>query len=187
MRSERVSEAHHFRGSGRVTRWMALAALLVGLGACARQRAAADGPYAEFGIFYGGQVQERDQIPLELDQTRQTQGFRLQLEPPPAAPVEVRWELGMPGQGRPQRDSRGRLARPRKVVLGRAVWRPGEAVFEQALPFSPGDPLGLWSIRVLLGERTVIDRAFWVYDAAERARREPPPFAGDAGPNSAAQ
>jgi hypothetical protein len=125
----------------------------------------------EFGIFYGGQVQERDELPLELDRTRQLQGFRLRLEPAPSRPLEVRWELGMPGTGRLLADTQGRRSRARKVQLGQARWRPGEAYFEQALPFSPSDPLGLWSMRVLVEGRVVIDRPFVVYDAAEREAR----------------
>lgn len=136
---------------------------------------------SEFGVFFGGQVQQRKEIPFELDATRQTQGFRVRLEPPPKDPVEVRWELALPGAGRPRRDSQGRLARPRKVLLGQARWRPNEPVFEQALPFTPGEPLGLWSIRVLVGSRVVLDRPFWVYDADERSRGAPLPFESDAG------
>jgi hypothetical protein len=125
----------------------------------------------EFGVFYGGQIQERQELPLELDRTRQLQGFRLRLEPPPNRALEVRWELGLPGAGRLVPDSQGRRSRARRVQLGQARWRPGELNFEQALPFSPGDPLGLWNMRVLVEGRVVIDRPFLVYDAAERERR----------------
>lgn len=147
--------------------------LLTGLAACtAPESATAPGIRAEFGIFYGGQVQERDDIPLSLDATRQRQGFRLTHTPPPAEPLEVRWELGKPGQGRRAPDSQGRRARPRPVQLGRAHFRAGEAVFEQALPFAPDDPLGLWNLRVLAGDQVVLERPFVVYDPVERARRE---------------
>jgi hypothetical protein len=156
-------------------------ASLCGAACLERGEPSAPSVAAEFGIFYGGQVQERDQIPLDIDVTRQSQGFRLQIEPAPSEPLEIRWEVGMPGSGRPRRDSRGRLARPRKVLLGQARWRPGETLFEQSLPFSAGDPLGLWSVRVLVGSRVVLDRPFLVYDALERSRRAPLPFEADAG------
>lgn len=77
----------------------------------------------------------------------------------------------MPGSGQRVADSQGRKARRRKAKLGQARWRPGETVFEQVLPFSPGDPLGLWNIRVLVGSRVVLDRPFLVYDPEERERR----------------
>jgi hypothetical protein len=138
---------------------------------CKRTTCAGDpGVKAEFGIFYGGQVQEREQLPLDVDGTRQTQGFRLRVDPPPERALEVRWEIGMPGVGRRVTDSQGRRARPRRVQLGQTRWRPGEAVFEQRIPFAPGDPLGLWNIRVLVGSQVVLDRPFFVFDERQRAR-----------------
>lgn len=145
---------------------------LIGLGLACKPPASAPEPevLAEFGIFYGGQVQEREQVPFDVDSTRQTQGFRLRLPSPPRQPLEVRWELGMPGSGPRVADSQGRRARSRKVKLGQARWRPGETVFEQVLPFSPDDPLGLWNIRALVGSRVVLERPFLVYDPVERDR-----------------
>jgi hypothetical protein len=93
----------------------------------------------------------------------------------------VRWELGKPGQGRRVSDSQGRRARPRPVQLGRAHFRSGEPVFEQALAFAPDDPLGLWNIRVLVGDRVVLERPFVVYDPVERARREKAAVEADGG------
>jgi hypothetical protein len=139
------------------------------------------GLHAQFGIFYGGQVQERDEIPLSLDPAKQRQGFRVTESPPPVEPLEVRWELGKPGRGRRVADSQGRKARPRYVQLGRAHFRPGEGVFEQAISFAPDDPLGLWNIRVLVGDAVVIDRPFLVFDPIERARQQEAAEDGDAG------
>lgn len=157
--------------------------VLLLLAACEAPSAAAPGrgESFEFGVFYGGQVQEREEIPLELDTARQRQGFRLTLSPAPTTPLEVRWELGRPGAGRRVADSQGRKARPRKVQLGRAHFRPGERVLEQLIAFSPGDPVGLWNIRVLVADRVVIDRPFLVYDAADRARRREASEGPDAG------
>lgn len=158
--------------------WLGLALLM----ACeARGNAASRSMDAEFGILYGGQVQERDEIPFQLDMARQRQGFRLTLSPAPAQALEVRWELARPGRGRRVPDRHGRKARPSQVQLGRAHFRPGESVFEQVLAFSPNDPLGLWSIRVLVGDRVVIDRPFVVYDPVERARRQEAAADTDAG------
>jgi hypothetical protein len=161
-----------------------LLGLLVSLAlpACEAPSAArARAPRAEFGVLYGGQVQERQELPFELDPSRQRMGFRLTLTPAPADALEVRWELARPGAGRRVADNQGRKARPRQVQLGRAHFRPGEPTFEQVLTFSPGDPLGLWSIRVQLGAEVVIDRPFLVYDPAERTRQREAFDRSDAG------
>ncbi|MEO8182731.1 MAG: hypothetical protein ABI895_28185 [Deltaproteobacteria bacterium] len=134
---------------------------------------------AEFGLFYGGQIQHRQELPLELDRTRQLQGFRLRRKPPLDPTLTVRWELGKAGAGRPQKDSRGRKAAARRVQLGEAQWRPGEAVFEQSLPFAPGDPPGLWNLRVRCGDRLVLDQPFVVFDPRQREREQR--ALGDAG------
>lgn len=138
---------------------------------CETSRADAHEPAvrAEFGIFYGGQIQHRRELPLQLDRARQIQGFRL-LRRPPLDALTVRWALGKPGTGRPQKDSRGRKVMPRRAQLGEAEWRPGQAVFEQTLPFAPGDPPGLWNLRVQCGDRIVLDQPFMVFDAAQRQR-----------------
>ncbi len=185
MTRRSASSAWHIRTFGAWSR-AAAAWACVGLGsahtACEPWGSAPEARVAaEFGIFYGGQVQQRQDIPLEVDASRQRQGFRLQLTPPPDRALEVRWELGMPGSGRTVLDSQGRKARPRKVQLGQAHWRPGAAAFEQLLQFSPGDPLGLWNIRVMVGRQVVIDRPFLVYDGIRRARATKARSAKDAG------
>lgn len=136
---------------------------------------------AEFGIFYGGQIQHRQELPLELDNTRQQQGFRLRRQPPLEACPTIHWELGKPGAGRPQKDRRGRQAVLRRVQQGEAQWRSGEAVFEQSLPFAPGDLPGLWNLRVQCADRLVLDQPFVVFDAAQRAREQRALGVGDAG------
>jgi len=163
-------------------RWARLGLLLLALAGCdAPGTPGARATRAEFGVLYGGQVQERDELPFELDESRQRFGFRLTLAPAPQDAPEVRWELGRPGKGRRVADSLGQKARPRQVELGRASFRPGEATFEQPLRFAPGDPLGLWNIRVQLGSEVVIERAFLVFDPLERARREATEPRSDAG------
>jgi hypothetical protein len=183
QRTEAVPSGQGARGGRRARQHPGgtpLGSALVLLAACAApESAAAPSIRAEFGILYGGQVQERDEIPL--DAARQRQGFRLTRTPPPAEALEVRWELGKPGPGRRAPDSQGRRARPRPVQLGRAHFRAGEPVFEQSLPFAPNDPLGLWNIRVLVGDRVVLERPFVVYDPAERARREKAAAEADGG------
>jgi hypothetical protein len=75
------------------------------------------------------------------------------------------------------RTSQKRQAKPsgkeeRLVQLGQASVPSGQTRFEQALPFEPGDPLGVWNVRVVAGGQLVMDRRFLVYDAEERARAQ---------------
>jgi len=128
--------------------------------ACERGAAEPRVSEAEFGIFFGGQVQERDEIPFELDRARQIQGIRLAFARPLERDLVVRWELDMPGS---ERDAQ------RVVRLGEASARAGQARFEQVVPFSPGDRLGVWNVRVIVDNELVIDRAV-VISAAERRR-----------------
>jgi len=134
---------------------------------------------AEFGVFYGGQIQERDQIPFVMDESKQQQGFRLELTRPASESLEIRWELSRPGPV-----ARGQtLPSPeaRVTELGAATLSPGQQKFEKRFPFSAGDPLGMWNIRVTVGQHLAIDRPFTVYDAATRKRRRQAARAADAG------
>jgi hypothetical protein len=124
---------------------------------------------AEFGIFYGGQVQERDAIPFELNRAKQRIGFRVVFAAPLADATQVQWELSRPGK----RDARQLpVSRPDRRVteFGSATLPAGEQRFEQELPLRPGDPLGLWNLRVVATDQVLIDRPFTVYDADERRR-----------------
>ncbi len=134
--------------------------------ACARRPAPDDLPgptaRAEFGVFYGGQVQEREQIPLELDRTRQSQGFRLDFDGPLSREVTVSWELDMPGDTRGVRDVRGRAGRGRLVKLDEVRVPAGRTRFDQTIELGPDDSLGTWNIRVRVDGEIVIDRPFEV-------------------------
>jgi hypothetical protein len=120
---------------------------------------------AEFGIFYGGQIQERREIPFVVDEAKQQQGFRLLLREAAEEPTLVRWELSRPGRTRNEGTSDPDA---RVTQLGEAQLPRGERKFEQRLPLAAGDPLGLWNIRVTIGDRLAIDRSFTVYDRAQR-------------------
>ncbi len=125
---------------------------------------------AEFGVFFGGQVQEREQIPFELDRAKQTLGFRVELRSHAGRDVPLRWEIDMPGHTKGVRDEHGLVGRGRLVKLGEGVIRPDQTRLDQTLTFEPGDPLGVWNVRVLVDGTLVIDRAFEVYDPRVRAR-----------------
>jgi hypothetical protein len=127
--------------------------------------------YAAYGVFFGGQIQERQEIPFTLDRTKQRQGFRVDFRGPLATAQAIKWEIDRPGP-------RGQ---GRKVVMGEALAKAGVTTFERELPFAPGDPLGTWNVRVTVGDEAAVDRPVLVYDdharktsraAAEREKRE---------------
>lgn len=154
---------------------------LVGAGCDLRACNEADPAYfssAEFGVFYGGQIQERREIPFVVDETKQQQGFRIVLAEPLEHPLAVRWELSRPGAARKE----GTTDPDARVTeLGEAMLPAGERHFEKRFPFQAGDPLGLWNIRVTLGDRLAIDRPFTVYDRAARRRAKRQARPVDAG------
>ncbi len=139
-----------------------------------QQRPEHRGPVASarFGVFFGGQIQERKEIPLVMDRAKQSLGFRIEFSEPLPQPLAIRWELDMPGAGRRVRDAHGRIGKGRVTKLGEAKARMGLARFDQELPFTPGDSIGTWNVRVLVGDDVVIDRPFLVYDRAARRRAE---------------
>jgi hypothetical protein len=142
-----------------MSRWLWSCVFLVACFGC--EKRAPDGivEHAGYGIFFGGQIQEREQIPFSLDRTKQRQGFRIEFRRPLASARTIKWEIDKPG-------ARGK---GRKVVLGEGQARPGATSFEQELPFQPGDPLGTWNVRVTVGDEAAIDRPVFVFD--DRARK----------------
>jgi hypothetical protein len=152
--------------------WLRYAALLLlQLGCEPKARSEGLVRRAQFGVFFGGQVQEREQIPFEIDQARQVQGLRIDFVRPLPHPLKVSWEIDRP---LPQRraTAKRRSENERVVEMGEARAQAGQARFDKVLPFKPGDPLGTWNIRVVLGQELVLDRRFLVYDADERARAQ---------------
>jgi len=141
-----------------------LALALGALGACRSKPAPADPlvKRAQFGIFFGGQVQERREVPFEVDRAKQLSGFRIDFARPLRHAHQVKWEISMPGGGR----SRGRL-----VHVDQQEVHAGQKRLDHPMPFKPGDPLGVWNLRVMVDQTIVIDRMFRVYDAARRARQ----------------
>jgi hypothetical protein len=135
-------------------------ALALGLAACDRGSTPLVAE-AELGIFYGGQVQERDAIPFELDRGRQIQGFRLTFSKPLERDVHVRWEVDKPDPARQAREAR-------VVRLAEATAAAGQRRFEQVLPFLPGEPLGIYNVRVFVERQLVIDRAIHVTEPKRR-------------------
>jgi hypothetical protein len=151
-----------------VKAWLVIA-LGLALGGCSepsRPRGLVE--QAEFGVFFATQVQERDEIPFCLDRAKQRQGIRIDFHRPLERPVIVSWELDMPGTTRRVLDARGRRGGGRLVKTGQTEARTGQERVEIELPFSPGDPLGTWNVKVLVAGEIAIDRPFLVYDAEAR-------------------
>ncbi|HVW25958.1 MAG TPA: hypothetical protein VHC69_11360 [Polyangiaceae bacterium] len=133
---------------------------------------------AKLGVFYGGQVEERTDVPFELDPAKQTQGFRVRFSEPLARDTEVEWRIDVP-KADPERKKRPRAAGeratpPRTSLSGKDVARAGETTLDHVLAFHPGDPLGLWNVRVVVRDKVVIDRPIEVFDPAARKRLAPP-------------
>ncbi len=133
------------------------------LTACTKPPAQADPlvQRAQFGIFFGGQVQERREIPFQVDRTKQLQGFRIDFKGPLQQAHRVKWEVSMPGGGA----SQTRITRVAEQQV-----QAGQKRLDHPMPFKPGDPLGVWNIRVMVDQKIVLDRMFRVYNAARRER-----------------
>ncbi len=133
---------------------------------------------AEFGVLFGGQVQERTEIPYELDASKQALGFVITLNRPFTKAVPLHWELSKPG---PLPSSRVPDPVNRRVELFDATVAPGQVQIQKTISLEPGDSLGLWNIRVTVGDQLALDRAFMVFDEGSRRRSAKEPVVGDAG------
>lgn len=158
----------------------AVVAAVLTAGLCSACTPATKSPIerAEFGVLFGGQVQERTEIAFELDSSKQALGFVLSLNQPLPKPTTLHWELSKPG---PLPASR--IADPisRRVELFDTTVAAGQTQIQKTVNFEPGDSLGLWNIRVILSDQLALDRAFMVFDPSSRSRRVQEPLAVDAG------
>ena len=152
---------------------LGLGALALALG-CARPTPKALVKSAKLGVFFGGQVEERREIPFELDPGKQSQGFRVEFSEPLASETEVEWRIDAPKTSGALRRKQATSPEPSSTTLsGKDIARAGETVLDHVLTFRPGDPLGVWNVRVVVRGKVVIDRPFEVYDAAARKRLLP--------------
>ncbi|HYP91450.1 MAG TPA: hypothetical protein VEQ59_24955 [Polyangiaceae bacterium] len=141
------------------------ASLALGVGACRRPPESVVAE-AEFGVFFGGQVQELKEIAKELDPARQRHGIRLRFRAPLAREVRVVWELSLPV---PEKGG------PRSAIVGEASARVGETRLDVPLAFRPSDPLGGWHAKVSADREVVIDRDFTVVAAPPPPKAPPKP------------
>lgn len=137
-------------------------ALTLCLAACQTAPQLDDRPRGQFGVLFGGQLQERTRIPFELDPVKQTLALRITLPRPLGAPSPLRWELSKPGALNAKTQSADPDART--TQFGEEQLAAGSQSFEKQFVFKPGDNLGLWNLRVTLGSQLVLDRPFEVYD-----------------------
>jgi len=173
---------HAVGASTRRGAWSARAAVALAALAVACERPPTPKPElvarATFGVFFGGQVEERRDIPFELDTSKQTQGFRIEFANRLASDVEVAWTIDLPGSAAPQKTAKVKILHPpeahRKKISGKATVPAGLSRFDQMIAFEPGDPLGLWNARVVVQGKVVVDRPFEVYDRGERTRAGEP-------------
>lgn len=130
------------------------------VGGCrSRTEASRPLPQAKFGLFFGGQVQQRTEIPFELDSTRQTLGLRLDFGSPVTHPTEIRWILNYPTA---RRGPRGRSNAPRAERSDSSTLAAGADRFEQLLTLRPSDFPGTYNVRVFVDSKLVLDRPFLV-------------------------
>lgn len=122
---------------------------------------------AEFGVLFGGQIEQRSEIPFCLDRTQQAEGFRITFGAPLNAPHRIRWRFDLPGIVH-DRHGHPHPAHPPRVGEDQA--RVGTRRYDHDFAFRPGDPLGMWNARVMVDDQIVIDRPFVVYDAQARNR-----------------
>jgi hypothetical protein len=133
--------------------------LALGLGAGCRRQVEPDRVKARFGVLFGGQIQEREEIPLVLDRSRLALVVRVEWPEAPETAERVHWELAQPAN--PKNADAGSL-----VAYGDARARPGEPTLDLPLAFKPGDKPGAWRVRVEVEGRTVLERSFSVVPAS---------------------
>ena len=142
----------------------ALSLIALDLFACEASRASGDlVQEARVGVFFGGQIQQREELARVFDES-QSQGLRIVFREPLRESKRVRWEIALPA----------RPGAPEVAVskLGEVTVPIGQREIDQVLRFEPGDPLGVWNIRVLVDDVLTIDRAWLVFDAAARRQAD---------------
>jgi hypothetical protein len=124
---------------------------------------------ATFGVFFGGQIQDRKELPFELDPAKQQQGIRVDFRAPLARAVPVSWEIARPVSAKATKSDGGL---EQVVEVGDATARVGETRLDVPLSFRQGQVLGTWHVRVKVDTRVAIDRDVLVFDPRERRERD---------------
>lgn len=118
----------------------------------------------EFGVPFGGDIQDRKRIPLDLE--GHELALKVTFREPLASERVMTWELERPTNSRGS-DGGALFA----AELGEAKVRRGERSAEAKLALRRGDLPGPWRIRVRLDGRTLLDRRFDVTEPVAREKR----------------
>ena len=124
---------------------------------------------AAFGVFFGGQIQDRKELPFELDPAKQALGIRVDFREPLTHQARLSWEIERPLN---TKTSKADAGLDRVTEVGEARARVGERRLDVPVLLRQGQVLGSWHVRVKVDERTVIDRDVLVFDARERRERD---------------
>lgn len=132
-------------------RSLGLGFVCVALVACERSHERS--PRAEFGVLFGGDIQDRETLALELDRAKQELGLRVTFAEPVRKPTRVSWEIERPGS---LRGLDGELASA--AELGAVTLEPGERRADASFAFRRDDPPGTWRVRISVEGKVVLDR-----------------------------
>ncbi len=122
--------------------------------ACRASGPSQDIERVEFGVLFGGDVQDREEIPLELDSARQELGVRVTFRAPLSAPRLVRWELERPTA---LKAADGGVAYAAEI--GQIQARRGERRAEAKVRLRANDLPGIWRIHVDVDGKRALDRS----------------------------
>jgi hypothetical protein len=150
-------------------RWFGFALALSLLGCQAKPEPDPLVERAAFGVFFGGQIQDRKELPFELDPAKQSCGIRLDFREALTHPAKVSWEIARPLN---EKASKHGPSAERVTEVGEAAARVGERRLDVPVLLRQGQTLGRWHVRVKVDERTVIERDVLVFDPRERRLRE---------------
>lgn len=150
-------------------RWLGFGLALSLLGCQAKPERDPLVEHAAFGVFFGGQIQDRKELPFELDPAKQSCGIRIDFREALTQPAKVSWEIARPLS---EKSSKHGASAERVTEVGEAAARVGQRRLDVPVLLRQGQALGSWHVRVKVDERTVIERDVLVFDARERRLRE---------------
>jgi hypothetical protein len=122
-------------------------------------------PRAEFGVLFGGDIQDRERFTLETDPNKQELGLRVTFPAPVSRPTRVDWEIEKPSNVRGLDGGATRSAE-----LGKIELTAGESRADAKFGFRKGDLPGSWRVRVSIDGESVLNRGFEVVLPGDKPR-----------------